>query len=188
MIDFREKHPVRICKEKYKTYRRYKKDLAKDFNYRCGYTDCPDFWFGGSRNFHIDHFMPSSKYPDLETEYGNLVYACSYVNILKSDDDGNKYLDPCDDNLNEHFFRDISGKIFPRDSSQKAQYMYERLKLYLSRYSIIWNLERIRERMCKLHEVRGKLTDQDDLNDVNSLISDLNEAFLGYIDYLSVEQ
>lgn len=43
-----------------------------------------DYWL----NFQIDHFKPISKYPELERNYKNLVYCCSYVNRAKSDDLG----------------------------------------------------------------------------------------------------
>lgn len=89
MMNFRDKQPIRTCVKKYANYKSYKPYLAKDFFNRCGYTDCSDFWFGGMNNFHIDHFKPWKKYPQnplLKTDYQNLVYCCSYVNILKSDD------------------------------------------------------------------------------------------------------
>ena len=81
--NFRNQTPVRTFTKTYKRYRSYKIYLAKDFNYRCGYTDCPDFWFGGKNTFHIDHFKPFSKNPTLETDYSNLVYACRACNNSK---------------------------------------------------------------------------------------------------------
>lgn len=47
---FRIKSPVRRTNvPKRSTYGAYKDELAEDFNHRCGYTDCTDFWFGGKR-------------------------------------------------------------------------------------------------------------------------------------------
>jgi hypothetical protein len=126
-------------------YRDYKESLSKDFNERCGYTDCPHFWFGGKRNFQIDHFQPISKHPELETKYFNLVYSCSYVNRAKSNDVGN-YIDPCDTDYNEHFYRNGLGNIFPKEGSASGNYMYTKLKLYLKRYGVIWVLEQLKER------------------------------------------
>lgn len=132
-----------------KDYKRYKDSLEKDFNHRCGYTGCHQDWFGGKRNFQIDHFKPKSIYPELETKYSNLVYSCSYVNRAKGDDD-NKYLDPVDEDYNLHFYRDSLGNIFPKEDSASAKYMYKHLKLYLKRYSIIWMLEELESKMEKL--------------------------------------
>lgn len=135
-----------------KDYKGYKDALEKDFYSRCGYTFCQQDWFGGKRNFQIDHFKPKSIHPELETKYSNLVYSCSYVNRAKSDDIGN-YIDPCDVNYNDHFYRDELGNIYPIESSEAAKYMYKKLKLYLKRYSIIWMLEQLETRMSILREL-----------------------------------
>lgn len=140
-------------------YRGYKKYIIEDFNSRCGYTDCYDFWFGGPQNFQIDHLKPQSKYPGLKIKYKNLVYSCSYVNRAKSDDDGN-YLDPVDVDYNLHFYRDDVGNIFPKEDSEAAKYMYKKLKLYLSRHSIIWMLNQLEQRMFKLQELIEATNDQ----------------------------
>jgi hypothetical protein len=133
-------------------YRGYKDILANDFKSRCGYTGCLDFWFGGKTNFQIDHFKPKSIYPELERKYTNLVYSCSYVNRAKSNDDG-MYLDPVDVDYNLHFYRDKLGNIYPREDSEAAKYMYIKLKLYLKRYSIIWMLDELEQRMFQLQEI-----------------------------------
>ena len=145
--------PKRTYKGKvYANYREYKPYLQEDFNKKCGYTNCLDDWFGGSITFQIDHFLPQSKYPKLKTEYANLIYSCSYVNRAKSNDEGN-YLDPCDVDYNKHFHRNKNGEIVPEASSPKAVYMHKKLKLYLKRYSIIWVLEQLEQRMYKLQGI-----------------------------------
>lgn len=152
---FRESSPKRNYQGKHNNYRSYKPHLAKDFFNRCGYTDCPDFWFGGTNYFHIDHFIPWKKHPkkpNLKTDYENLVYCCSYVNILKSNDEGN-YLDPCKVDFNKHFRRDKSGNILPLPNSVQANYMYKKLKLFMKRYQIIWTLEKICNRMERLQTI-----------------------------------
>jgi hypothetical protein len=142
-LNFRDKQPVRNYSGKeLKDYKGYKDSLVSDFYQRCGYSDSHHDWFGGKRNFQIDHFKPKSIHPELETKYSNLVYTCSYVNRAKSDDLGN-YIDPCDTNFNDHFYRDELGNIYPNDNSESAKYMYRKLKLYLKRYSIIWMLEQL---------------------------------------------
>ena len=62
---FRNMTPQRTCTKKRTDYHAYKAFLAEDFNHRCGYTDCSDHWFGGKRNFQIDHLKPKSIYPEL---------------------------------------------------------------------------------------------------------------------------
>lgn len=155
-LQFREICPARTyVGTEYSDYKKYKKLLADDFKSRCGYTNCFDFWFGGQINFQIDHFKPKSKYPELETRYSNLVYSCSYVNRAKSDDLGN-YIDPVDEDYNVHFYRDDLGNIYPVEDSDRAKYMYIRLKLYLKRYSIIWMLDQLEKRMYSLQELIEK--------------------------------
>ena len=62
-IDFRTDTPQRTCKKTFANYRSFKPYLRTDFRKKCGYTDCSDFWFGGPKTFHIDHFKPKSKFP-----------------------------------------------------------------------------------------------------------------------------
>lgn len=162
---FRLHHPLRSYTGKVESnYRKYKIHLIKDFKGRCGYTDCSDRWFGGANNFHIDHFLPWKKYQNhprnLKTDYSNLVYSCSYVNILKSNDISD-YLDPCDNDLNAHFYRDLSGTIFPNPNSPKAVYMHQKLKLGLSRYQIIWVLDRLYQAQSELKQLIDTLSSND---------------------------
>ncbi len=161
-LSFREICPQSTYTGKeYSDYRRYKGILASDFNSRCGYTNCYDFWFGGQNNFQIDHFKPKSKYPELETCYSNLVYTCSYVNRAKSDDDLDKYIDPVNEDYNTHFHRDELGNIYPIENSERAKYMYIKLKLYLKRYSIIWMLDQLEKRMYTLQELIEKTNNSE---------------------------
>ncbi|MDF7669985.1 hypothetical protein PT276_01985 [Orbaceae bacterium ESL0721] len=176
--------PIRTYQIKHKNYRDYKSYLAKDFNNRCGYTDCLDSWFGGQRNFHIDHLLPKKKYPHLETDYNNLVYACSYVNILKSDDDGD-YLDPCNEDFNLHFYRDHMGRIYAQKDCAQATYMHEKLKLYLDRYSIIWVLEQLDLKLQKLFSLQKTIKKKEIIDEIDALIVNLTRIFLEYKQYLN---
>ncbi|WP_422861304.1 hypothetical protein [Flagellimonas sp. W118] len=186
MAEFRNVSPKRNYEgPKLKPYRKYKDHLRKDFNSKCGYTDCVDFWFGGKSNFHIDHFKPKSVYPELELEYNNLVYSCSFVNRAKSDDDST-YLDPCNEDYNLHFLRDDSGNIVPKDSSDVAIYMYKKLKLYLKRYGIIWMLESLRLRIQEYTELIDNMNPEDK-KDHYELYYELSKEFQGYLEYLRVE-
>jgi hypothetical protein len=187
---FREKAPIRTCKKTYASYTMYKSPLAKDFNNRCGYTDCSDLWFGGKNNFHIDHFLPWKKFPsrpELKTSYANLVYTCSYTNILKSDDIG-PYLDPCDVDLNDHFERDASGNIIPKSTSKQAVYMYKKLKLYMKRYQIIWMLDRLHIKLKELDVAINNTKDKKLKRDLTLNAGQLGLLMSRYIDYLQKEQ
>ena len=181
MVKFRDIAPIRTCTKVYRTYSSYKPYLAKDFSNKCGYTHCSDFWFGGKNNFHIDHFMPCKKFPLLKTEYNNLIYSCSYVNILKSDDLGT-YLDPCNEDYNLHFNRTIYGAIIP--ISNEAKYMYMKMKLYLDRYRIIWILDQLGVKICRLQEIIEKTNDQE----VKEIYIALSFKYNNYIQYLKATQ
>lgn len=184
-VNFRNDEPQRTCKKIFANYRSFKPYLRKDFIMKCGYTDCSDFWFGGSKTFHIDHFKPKSKFPALETSYSNLVYCCSYVNVLKSDDE-NEYLDPCDVNYNEHFERDIEGNIFAIQASKTAVYMHKKLKMFLKRYQIIWMLDKLIEKIDLLGEVIEKNANVSD--EIKNEYINLNIEFHKYRKFLSKEQ
>ena len=146
--DTEQKPQRKYSGKELKDYKGYKDALEQDFYSKCGYTFCQQDWFGGKRNFQIDHFKPK------------LVYSCSYVNRAKSNDIGN-YIDPCDVDYNEHFYRDELGNIYPVENSEAAKYMYKKLKLYLKRYGIIWMLEQLETRMSILRELIEQTGDAD---------------------------
>lgn len=185
-VRFRELTPQRSCTKKYSAYGSYKKYLASDFNYRCGYTDSHHMWFGGVSTFHIDHFRPHKKFPELKTTYSNLVYACSYVNILKSDDDPINYLDPCSTDYNQHFYRDLDGTIYPDTQSPKAVYMHKKLKLGLARYRVIWALEKSDLLLKKLEDLKSTLVigSSEELEFYRRYF-DLAKEFRAYLHYLT---
>ena len=187
---FRENHPKRTFTKVYQQYVSYKPYLATDFFNRCGYTDCSDFWFGGVNNFHIDHFVPWKNYPanpKLKIDYQNLVYCCSYVNILKSNDETD-YIDPCNVDFNNHFNWDVSGNIEPVATSTSANYMYKKLKLFMRRYQIIWMLDSILERMKKLESAIKNPNNLAVKTELQVLHSDLSMEMTSYIDYLKKNQ
>lgn len=185
--EFRRISPKRTCTKTYASYRSYKKYLAADFNKRCGYTDCSDFWFGGINTFHIDHFKPFSKNPALATDYNNLVYCCSYVNILKSNDEGD-YIDPCNVDFNQHFERDSDGSIIPKKTSKEALYMFNKLELGLIRYRIIWKLDEIFDRLQKLEAAINNPKNINIKNDLRITHSELAEEFSNYLKFLKCNQ
>jgi hypothetical protein len=182
-LPFRDSTPKRSYTGKeLANYRDYKDYLEKDFNQRCGYTDCHQFWFGSKRNFQIDHFKPIKHFPELETKYSNLVYSCSYVNRAKWDV-GN-YIDPCDIDYNQHFYRDELGNIFPKSDSDAAKYMHKKLKLFLKRYGIIWMLDQLEQRMYKLQELIEATGDSE----AKELFIEVSFKYNNYKKYLRAEQ
>lgn len=170
------------------SYRKYKQQLSEDFRRRCGYTDCPDFWFGGVKAFHIDHFKPKSKHGHLECKYSNLVYACSHVNQAKSDDDAADYIDPCDVDYNIHFGRDADGNIVPLLGSQQADYMHTKLKLYLQRYGIIWTLETLEAKLDELRILLKRITDPQVRSELLEQHLKVTDKFFEYKAYLTANQ
>jgi hypothetical protein len=188
-VQFRMALPIRTYSRTHARYQAYKVPLASDFYNRCGYTDCSDKWFGGMGTFHIDHFSPIKHFPHLKTTYSNLVYSCSYVNILKSDDHPNNYLDPCNDDYNEHFYRDKLGVIYPADDSPKAKYMHKKLKLGLARYSTIWLIDKIYNLKSELNTYILTLPeDTPEHVAALKLHFKLSTAFQQYFDYLCINR
>lgn len=181
MYKFREINPVRTCKKTFPNYQSYKQYLAEDFNHRCGYTNCSDRWLGGQKTFHIDHFLPVSTHLDKKCDYSNLVYACSYVNISKSDIEG-PFLDPCNINYNDHFERNEFGDIIPK--TPQAEFMYINLRLYMKRYGILWMLDELYDRMEKLKKLREKMS----LSETSEMMAELTTAWMDYFNYLQKNQ
>lgn len=178
---FRTTAPFRSYTGKQKNdYHKYKNQLASDFHHRCGYTDCQDHWFGGQRTFQIDHLQPWSKYPDRKNDYSNLVYCCSYVNRAKSNDDSPNYLDPCDNDYNNHFFRDKDGCIHGK--TEQGKYMAKQLCLSLRRYAIMWNLDRLEERIDRIRQI------SEQRPELKPILSELLLLYFDYIHSLRLHQ
>lgn len=193
-ILIREKIPMRTCLKKYQNYRSYKRYLSKDFNNRCGYCSDFDGWIGGEDTYHIDHFAPKSKFPHLENEYSNLVYACSFCNRFKSDDwpsndhtvnilNDKGFIDPCNHEYEEYFERDVYGNIVP--NNHVAIYMHKKMQLFLARHRIIWNLTRIKIQLDKLKPLSESYkTDEVKYAKIKELYFLLSIEFQEYLTYL----
>jgi uncharacterized protein (TIGR02646 family) len=167
MLNFRDAHPKRSGKVPlYKSYKRYKPLLKKDFNDRCGYCNDEDSWAGGVRVYQIDHFVPRKHLKTIqESDYSNLVYSCSYCNRKKWDDwpsqdekvhnDGKVgYIDPCSDDYSNHFRRNQHGEI--EHVTELGSYMHKKLNLFLRRHAIIWNLHMLDSQIQELGELKAK--------------------------------
>ena len=167
-----------------------KKRLIIDFDKKCAYCDDADKYAGGSKMYHVEHFAPKEKFPDLKFTYDNLLYSCPFCNISKSNKwpsesssinvvGNNGFVDPCSDEYNNHLKRNPDGSIFYL--TPVGEYMYYELKLYLQRHQLIYNLERVHK---KLKEVKQEIENRKRLNktvdNLESLYKDLCVVFYEY--------
>lgn len=148
----REKIPIRSYHgERFHTNTTNKKHLAKDFDHRCAYCNDLDTYGGGYVAYHVEHFAPKTKFPDLMYNYDNLLYACPWCNRAKWDywpsDDPNVnivgeigFVDPCTNEFDIHLTRLPDGSIIGTTSLGK--YMVKALHLYLRRHAIIHNVDK----------------------------------------------
>ena len=152
--------PVRSYSgEAWKTNRTNKKYLAKDFKNRCAYCDDLDKIYGGYKTYHVEHFAPKEKFPKLEFTYENLLYACPYCNESKNDDWPSTsptknivgecgYIYPCTKEYQNHLDRRETGEIYYK--TPLGHYMYDNLKLYLKRHSIIYMIDKLQNKIKEL--------------------------------------
>ena len=187
----KREHPKhKFSGEKWRTNTTNKKYLAIDFKGRCAYCDDLDFYYGGQRNFHVEHFAPKEKFPALKYVYENLLYSCPYCNSAKSDtwpsdnpmvnvvgDRG--FVNPCKDEYDQHLERDSSGKIFAK--TQLGEYMIVNLKLLLHRHELFFKLEQVEEKKQLLENTieRERLAGKD-ISVKQSALDSLNNDFFGY--------
>lgn len=166
----RGRMPTRTAVAEQKTYQSYRADLKRDFQGACGYCGDEDVRVDAVV-FHIDHFAPKSRFPDLAVSYGNLVYACRYCNVSKSDHwigkdaaihhDGKQgFVDPCSEDYEKHLERLASGRIVGK--TELGCYIVGKLKLNLIRHELLWQARRARklrdevERLLDQLEARGQ--------------------------------
>jgi uncharacterized protein (TIGR02646 family) len=151
-------------------YTLYRIDLRQDFIQSCGYCGDDDERADPS-TFHIDHFAPKKQFPDLELAYANLVYACRFCNVSKSNhwigkdakvsNNGTQgFVDPCSEEYDAHLQRDSGGRIVAK--SELGQYMIKRLRLHLIRHELLWRARKARrlrgeiELLITEYEERGR--------------------------------
>ena len=148
--------PIRRCSKSYADYKSFKSCLAEDFNNRCGYCDSHDRFFGGRKNFQIDHFKPHSivVFAPLKHDYSNLVYSCQSCNRAKSNkwEDVNGFIDPCDTAYNHVIFRNDNGKI-NHNGTDQGNYIYTNLNLFLQRHELLWSIERLEEQREQINKL-----------------------------------
>ncbi|MBQ3808676.1 MAG: HNH endonuclease [Kiritimatiellae bacterium] len=145
--------------EKWRSRTTIKTHLKQDFHGRCAYCDDSDSLV--DIDFHIEHFAPKTKFPERKYLYQNLLYACPYCNESKSeywvsDDpdinikDGEGIVNPCCKDYDSHLGRRKNGCIYPKTGL--GEFMYKRLKLYLARHELFFQIERLQR---KIDELQG---------------------------------
>ena len=168
-----------------------KKYLAVDFSHRCAYCDDRDSLAGGYKSYHVEHFAPKEKFPDLKFTYENLLYSCPFCNCSKNDDwvgstaDENVkgdcgYVSPCDADYQKHLDRNIqTGEIVPQ--TPLGQYMCYHLNLSLMRHSLIYMVEALQEKRDKLQEIiENERSQGKDVTKKERLLLALDKEFFGY--------
>ena len=181
MVSIRKKIPVRSFLTKYSSYTQYKEPLRSDFNRRCGYCDDIDHYCGGRRGYHIDHFRPRKKFPNLKDEYSNLVYSCPYCNGGKRADwpagnsretfiDDKGYVDPCLSEYDDHFVRCDDGTIKPL--TKLGKYMFKELNLGFRRHKIIYLLDILEGLLAQLGDALEQNKDDVLLNNQAEVIKE----------------
>jgi hypothetical protein len=121
-----------------KKYQYYKPFLRIDFEYRCSYCKNRETVEGGSKKFHIDHYKPKKKFPELINDYLNLFYCCSECNNAKKDFWPTMFdrlmrrfiLNPCEYDFEEHY---NMNQPEWRGNTRVALWNIERLRLNSSR-------------------------------------------------------
>ena len=131
--------------------------------------------------FHLDHFRPQHRFPEIRNSPFNLVLACPACNTSKSkdwpDDEISEigYIDPFENDRRDYFIVEGTGEL--RAARIEAEYSIEALKLnrltrvQLRRRRIISAREKeLYERV--LSRVQGGIS-QDDAKMIREILSDL---------------
>jgi hypothetical protein len=146
--------PIRKCTKTYANYTSFKPYIREDFNKRCGYCDDLDIYHGGVRGYQIDHFKPHSipKFTPLKEEYSNLVYSCPFCNRAKSNKwkDVGGFIDPCEDEYDNHLVRNNKGQIIFK--TEQGKYIYENLNLHLKRHELLWMIDKLEEQRMEIDD------------------------------------
>ena len=186
----REKPAHSYSGDKWITNKTNKKHLKKDFHSRCAYCDDLDFYHGGEKAFHVDHFAPKEKFPALIHRYENLLYVCPYCNQAKSDkwpstspdenivgDEG--FANPCFSEYDDHLSRCSDGSIASKSSL--GDYMVRNLKLYLKRHQVFYKIEQIEQKRETIKEmIKQRSETGGDISNLEAALSALEADFFTY--------
>jgi hypothetical protein len=155
----------------YPSYGKYKPWLRDEFSFRCVYCLARETWLAGHDYFGVDHVLPKSAHPDLECEYGNLVYCCNRCNSAKRMD---SVLDPCRVAFSAHVRVEDDGQV--SWLTTEGQKLVQKLKLnnrahVRFRRGLIACVRRAMEKPdgSGLRAVRDLMGYPDDLPDLSAL-------------------
>ena len=190
MAVFREHTPKRQnIDRKVRSYQEHTDDLRNDFKNRCGY--CNDIKIGNAA-FEIDHFVPQNPHnfetTISSTDYSNLVYSCKSCNRAKSNKwptndenihnkDNVGFIDPCDEDYNNQFKREDTGRILP--NTELGQWMYDELKLHKPQHEILWNLDQLDKTKKEILEILNSRPIDNDIQ------KKLLAVYASYDEYLN---
>lgn len=186
-MNIREKVPVRTYnKKELSHYRYYKKYLEIDFENKCCYCNDSDNY---SDAYHVEHFAPKSKFPDLTNKYDNLLYCCPYCNRSKSDKwisndsqvsvaDEKGFIDPCNFDYDLHFERTSDGRI--NAITKLGEYMHKELSLGLVRHSILYRIALINKSVDKLNEKLSECHEEDKKRKIENALKLVKSEFYDY--------
>lgn len=173
------------------SYADWKPALAEEAAHQCVYCCILEAHFGGQRNFHVEHYRPKSRRPDLRDVYSNLFFACAICNVLKGDDwpaepgkgfDYPHYPDPSLTDYAEFLTADVKTAEVS-GSNVAARYLIARL--HLNRPQILRNrkLQLLSEELMKLHtalkEAMADDENKDDFQQLGLLLAGIAELFYG---------
>lgn len=63
----------------------YRPWLRDEFAFRCVFCLVRERWENPVGRFAVDHLRPQSQYPDVASQYDNLLYVCTSCNAVKGD-------------------------------------------------------------------------------------------------------
>ncbi|WP_411897486.1 HNH endonuclease [Elizabethkingia occulta] len=124
-------------------YSDWKPNLSVEGFHQCVYCFVNESYFGGIRNFHVEHYRPKKKFEALTNVYSNLFYACSICNSFKSDDWPNEpnfeynisfYPDPSIVDYSEIFEIDMV-TFYVKGKNVTTEYIVN--KLFLNRKQLV---------------------------------------------------
>ena len=192
-MNVKQKIPHRLYTGvRWRTNKLNKEQLIIDFEHKCAYCDDYDKYVGGSKVYHVEHFAPKEKFPELQFTYDNLLYACPYCNISKSNKwpsnnsdinvvENEGFVDPCTEEYNNHLERKENGSI--SYLSPVGEYMYYNLKLYLQRHQLIYNLVRVHKKLKDVREeIERREAMQKPMEDLKNVYKELCVVFYEYYD------
>lgn len=159
-------------------YNEWKEQIAADCYYMCVYCSIHESHWGGIDHYHIDHYKPKSKFPNLINTITNLYYACPVCNRFKSDDwqgDSNDLNVICYPDPSDHDYRDLlkmdlqSYILIGKYTSSK----YLINKLYLNRPQLIYE----RRENCLRSKAQKLISETAELIKLCNDIDIVKEAF-----------